>query len=433
MDFEKRRFYYNRCAADQPLEKEDDRNVDIDRLEGRVRGQIWVEVLASQVQLSDVPVCIMFTGLPGSGKSTELRRLKAMLSTPASGNYLTVLINAQETFDLGAPLDVPDLLATIVHETEKAVLIEENKNPEDALKDGYLSRLWSWLLRTDVEFNKAEYTIPSGPKLTAELKTRPLLRERLRQTIASRLSFFIEEIRRELRLLEQRAQNKGFTGIVVIVDSLEKLHGIAESFDSVLKSAVQIFGQGAPYLQLPVHTIYTVPPALMTRINQIKFMPVLKIRDPGSQTLDINGRKALRLLVQKRIPDADLQEILGPTLESRLNTIFELSGGYPREIVQILRSLIAIPSYPVSQADFDRILAELKASYRMIVPSSTFPWLAKVEKHHFLTIEDDDHRKAADEIISNNGVLYYWNGTPWWGLHPAVRSIPGVEEAIARL
>jgi hypothetical protein len=120
-------------------------------------------------------------------------------------------------------------------------------------------------------------------------------------------------------------------------------------------------------------------------------------------------------------------------LESRLNTIFELSGGYPREIVQILRSLIAIPSYPVSQADFDRILAELKASYRMIVPSSTFPWLAKVEKHHFLTIEDDDHRKAADEIISNNGVLYYWNGTPWWGLHPAVRSIPGVEEAIARL
>jgi hypothetical protein len=71
---------HNRLRFDEPLPPDDDRNLDIDRFGStRVRGGIWTERLARRVELSDVPVYLLFTGLHGSGKSTELLRLAERL------------------------------------------------------------------------------------------------------------------------------------------------------------------------------------------------------------------------------------------------------------------------------------------------------------------------------------------------------------------
>lgn len=434
MELEKRRRYYNACKVDEPLNPDDPRNVDIDQLEGMVRGDNWVDRLANNIILSSEPSFQLFSGLRGSGKSTELRRLRYRLNRSSVSPMLTVLINAEEVLDLSACLDHTELLASVVNGIEREVLTLEGKDPNQALQDGYLTRLWSWLTRTNVELGSGELSIPGGLDLLVELKTRPTLRQRLRQTVAQHLSTFLLQVRQEVRELEERAKRCGFTGIFVIVDSLEKLRGSGESFEDVLKSAEHVFSHGAPYLRLPVHTLYTVPPALYTRLrNEIVFMPVLKVRDAKTNAPDPVGMAALRRLVRHCIPDEDLQALLGPDCEGRLEEIFRLSGGYPRELVQLLRQLLSKSSFPVSEREFQMVLRELKTSYRMVTPASAFSWLAQVDQEHFLTIQDSAHTPIADAVLSNNGVLHYYNGEPWWGLHPAVRAIPGVEAAIEAL
>jgi len=70
--------------------------------------------------------------------------------------------------------------------------------------------------------------------------------------------------------------------------------------------------------------------------------------------------------------------------------------------------------------------------YRKLIPTSAFAWLAQVATEQYWTLETDEHRAIADQMLSNNAVLRYLNDRDWFDLHPAVREIPGVAEAIRR-
>jgi hypothetical protein len=79
--------------------------------------------------------------------------------------------------------------------------------------------------------------------------------------------------------------------------------------------------------------------------------------------------------------------------------------------------------------DLNRIFSEIRDAYRKIVPADAFEWLAQVAVTHYLMIQNDRHRQAADLMIQISAVLRYLNGGDWFDLHPAVHEIPGVEEA----
>jgi hypothetical protein len=432
MDFETRRKYYNRCRVFEALSPEDDRNLDIDSFgPDKVRGLNWVERLGNAIELSDQPVFLLFTGLPGSGKSTELKRLASRLAEKKRANLLVAVVDGDGSLDLTNPIDVPDVIAAILFAAEATVLRAEGRDPESAMDEGYFKRLWGWLTRTEVELTKAEYTIPSGPKLVAEMRSRPGLRNRVRATIASHLSSFLSEARKELELLEGRAQKCGFSGLVVIFDSLEKLRGTTQNWDDVLSSAEKIFGGGAPYLRLPVHVLYTIPTALINRrFEHVLFIPMIKLANRDGSAYQ-PGMKAARELVRRRVPDDVLAEVLGPEVESRVSELIRWSGGYPREIVRLLQSALAFEALPLSQQDFQRIFNELKDAYRKVVPADAFGWLARVATEQYFTVLDDKHRQIADQMLLNNAVLRYVNDSDWFDLHPAVAQIPGVMDARA--
>jgi hypothetical protein len=62
--------------------------------------------------------------LPGSGKSTELRRVLAKLGDPTGAALFPVLIDAERLIDLRAPLDLPELILAILVETERRIMID---------------------------------------------------------------------------------------------------------------------------------------------------------------------------------------------------------------------------------------------------------------------------------------------------------------------
>jgi hypothetical protein len=435
MDYARQRELYNRCKPDVPLPLNDSRYIDLDRLQ--VRGIDWVAKLARAIELSDSPTYQLFTGLRGSGKSTELLRLSQRLGEPGRGNFLSVVVSAEDTLDLTAPIDIPDVVLSIVAACERSLLEGEGKDPEEAMESGYFRRLWDWLTHVDATFTQAQFGIPKVASLTAELKSRPSLRERVRQTIGVHLNRFLKEVRDELAIMQSRARALGRAGIVVIVDALEKLRGTTANWDAVLASAERIFSDGAPHLRLPIHVVYTVPPALVSRrrFADVLFMPMIKLHQPpsaGGGRYQPGYDAAMELLLQ-RVPHKDLAEIFGDETEARLERLIEWSGGYPRELVRLLQEALTSDTLPLSASHFNRLLADVSAQYRKIIPADAFAWLARVAVDRYMTLDNEAQRQTADAMLSNNVILRYLNEDEWFDLHPAVRQIPGIAAEIERL
>ncbi len=433
MDFQQRRTYYNLCRPEEPLQPEDVRNVDFDALDAEIRGAGWAQSLKAQIELANEPECLLVAGLPGSGKSTELRRFARMLESDESAGLLSVFVDAEDLLDLNSTVDIPDIIAAILFEAEKKVLELEGQNPEGAMREGYLQRFWNWLTQTNVELGRGNLSIPGGASLSIELKTRPSLRQHVRTTVSSHLNQFLTTARQELRELDLRATARGYGGLLIIFDSLEKLRGTTSSWHDVLDSAEIFFRQSVPMLELPVHVVFTVPTALLTRIAGIELQPMLKLRARTGEAFE-PGIAAARELIAKRLPDSVLEEVLGPDYEQRCRNMILWTGGYPRQLVQVLQLAVrGATRGPLSQEAFERLFANLVETYRLLVPTSVIPWLATVSKGRFMTVDNDEHRLAADRMLQNNVILYYQNGAGWYDLHPAVYENPEVQQALAQL
>ena len=434
MDLALRRKLYNACRPLEVLSPGDPRYVAVDELGDpahRVRGEDWLITLASSFELSDEPVRMLFTGLPGSGKSTELRRLAKYLEDPRRANLLPVTITAEDVFELSNSIDVPDILFAILDGVERELLSREGKDPKQAMSEGVFRRIWSHLTRTDVELGKGELSVPELGKLVIEMKTRPTLRARVRNAVGNHLTRVLEETTDELNAMIGRAKQLGCAGIVVIFDSLERLRGVSSNWVEVLDSAERVFAGGAPYLKLPIHALYTVPTAMVSRrrFEQVRFMPMIKLRDREGREFQ-PGIDAAAQIVKHRVPEAALRELFGEQLDRRMHKLIEWSGGYPRELIRLVQSMIAIKDWPLSDSDFARILNEVGDQYRKLIPASAFAWLAQVATDRYFAVETDEHRSIADQMLLNNVVLRYLNDQDWFELHPAVREIPGIVEAI---
>ncbi|MFZ6182256.1 hypothetical protein [Nannocystis pusilla] len=431
--FKDRKHYYNRCQPDESLAPDDARNIDFDALPQEVRGASWAGALAAEIELSNTPVCLLVAGLPGSGKSTELRRLARRLASDESAGLLPIHLDAERLLDLTSRIDVADVVAAILHDAELAVLAAEGKDVAAMPADGYLQRFWRWLTTTDVELGKGNFTVAPGVSLAVELKTRPSLRQRVRSVVSNHLSQFLADARAELGRLDERAAAAGHGGLLVIFDSLEKLRGTTSAWYDVLDSAEIFFRTNVPNLELPVHVIFTVPTALLTRITRIRVLPMVKLhaRDGSPHS---PGIAAARELVTRRVPLEVLGEVLGPDAEARLRQMILWSGGYPRELVRLLQSAIRDASAgPLSDEQFQRLFSQLVSTFRVLVTRDVIPWLAQVAAQRFMTVENEQHRLDADRMLQNNAILYYANGEQWHDLHPAVYENPDVRAALAAL
>ena len=437
LDFATRKKYNRLFAPYESLEPDDPRNLDMDAIAasegGAVRGYQWVTRWAETIGMANAPVCKLFTSLPGSGKTTELKRLRAILSKPESYNLLPVYIDAFEYLDLTSPIDTTDLLTVVLHGVESTLLEAEGKNPEAAMQTGYLKRFLSWLQDTDLEMKKIP--IPSMGKLVLEMKDRPNLRRLVRESIADRFSEFHQQVCDALRQLQLRAQKLGKEGLIIIFDSLEKLEGLSTNWRDVLQSAERVFRRNKQFLSLPVHVLYTVPPAMATRFKdtELEFMPMIKVRDRTGKEHEA-GIAMARELVRRRIPDEGLNAILGEAdREARARRIITDSGGYPREILQVLQELLLAERFPVTESAFRRALARFADPYYNIIYTEDHDWLAGVAMTKKLNLANDEHIRIADRMLQEHAVLRYHNEQMWYDLHPAVARIAGVQDAIGRL
>jgi hypothetical protein len=432
MDDARRKVLYNACNPEKWLEPESDFNVDLDTYGpggSSVRGMNWVKTLTADIDLSEDPQRLFITGLSGSGKTTEFRRLERHLETRG---YLPVYINSDDLLDMSTPIELADILITIFFEVEQAVRALPGFSREDFTRSGLFEKFWEWLEITDIKFTQIELGAKGGKAVFA-LRDDPNLRGRIRKRMESQVTEFVRQCQVAIQRFDEWARAYGKKGIVVIYDSLEKLQGVVSTGTEVLDSAAAVFIQMRHHLELPAHVIYTVPPALLARTSMpVEFFPMIKVKDKDGGSSG-PGMGAARELVRRRAPDADLLEMFGPLCEKRTERVILSSGGFPRDIVRMLRQIIRQGEYPISDHEFQRVQNEAAERYQRLVTLDAYDWLARVHVEKKLVYDSEDQRKVAAHMLTNNVIMRYINDSEWYDLHPAVADITGVAKAARKI
>ncbi|MBU1667810.1 hypothetical protein KKC13_05275 [bacterium] len=434
MDLKTRKKYYNRCNPYTIPSWETTEIIDIDgyAIEGRkvkVRGKKWAEHIAKKIMMCESEEIIYFTGYPGSGKTTELQRVEQMLGDSEYANLLPVYINALEFLPIHASLDQIDILSTIVYNVIEKVSQYQGKEKVFG-KENYFERLWKWLTETEVTFKGGELG-DDHSKLVFEMKDNPSFRTKIKYLIQNDPSKFKQDIDRELyRLNElvktQKVDGKTKEGIVVIFDSLEHNRGIGAEAKTVADDIQRLFSD-RDNLAIPVHVIYTVPPYLhVGRVKDIEFLPVVRVikRDNG---VCQDGIEVMKSLVYKRIPKEDLKQILGDD-EKILEEIIQYSGGYPRDLLRLLREAILVDNYPLSRIDIDGIFQELENEYRDTIAVEDRERLTEIYHSKDINFSHFDHIDVAERLFSMHVVLRYRNGEQWFTLNPPSKRVLGITD-----
>lgn len=152
-------------------------------------------------------------------------------------------------------------------------------------------------------------------------------------------------------------------------------------------------------------------------------MPLIKIRERDTAHPFEPGVDALRQIVHKRIPSVALAEIFGPDHERRVTVLIERSGGYPRELVTLLREALE-DTFPLSDAAFRRLLANRADEYKRKIPSTeALELLRRISRDRGPLIGRDEHRDLMESLLTRSLVFVYQNDEEWADINPALASL----------
>jgi hypothetical protein len=137
-----------------PLEPTDPRYVRLYDLP-ELRDDDPVQLLRFAIDANAPPTAQLVSGFRGTGKSTELRRLRKELQ---DGGHVVLLCDIEDYLDTGQALDPVDFLYGFALAVSGAVV--ERFAVGDPLREGYVERARNFFSRTEVE----------APELNANLK-----------------------------------------------------------------------------------------------------------------------------------------------------------------------------------------------------------------------------------------------------------------------
>jgi hypothetical protein len=393
-------------------------------------GRSCIDVLQRLILLQD-ETCQLFTGFPGTGKTTELGRLRQRLEAARDLPTCCIYIDFEQWLDPYTPVSITDVLRVIAHVLDREATTAEGKDPDQ--ESGYVRRLWDLIAHTDVELQKIGFNA-YGASLMLELKNNPSFRERAEAALRVRFQQFASEAHTAMQQAILRLRQAPATQaqrIVVLADGLEKFTPIREEDRGVMEASVEgVFVQHSRWLHLPCHAVYTFPLWLRFRVAELgalydgtpAVLPMVKIADQDGTPYPVGVDKLVDL-VHRRV--RDLPRFFGDDLDLTLLPILQASGGYPRDLLRMVRQLLLdARSFPVQLADAQRVIDELLQQYAFVVRGTNLPLLKQIATSHTLPQDDAEQVAAFGRLLERWLVLAYRNGHEWYDLHPLVRRAP---------
>lgn len=380
----------------------------------------------------------LITGFPGTGKTTELRRLRQHLQDDRATPTEALLIDGEDYIDPYSPLEVADVLRVLAHTLDNKARDLEGKKPDDP--DSYWQR-FSTFLSTEVELKNLK--IADG---MLELRANPTFRKQVRDALKARFQVFVAQARSAIQEAVARICKKtGKTRVVVIFDSLEKIRALDTSEAGEVEASLErVFLQHADLLKVPnCHLIYTFPLALRYLVTGLGtrygsepvVVPMVSVSReyarPGEGFENEEGLGFLRRLVVRRL-DYKEEVIFGPEAGQAIRDLAAASGGYPRDLIRLVRNLVQQNrEFPVPQAAIDKVITALADEYAQVYRDTYAEVLKVIGTTHRLPQNDDDQTRLLARLIQNMLVLAYRNGREWYDIHPLLRRHPPLQRLLA--
>ncbi len=439
---------YNNCDPARPATDEQ----YIDFTEARGGGNFRGAIL-DQFGLASTPLCRLFTGHTGSGKSSELRRLADEMGKPNQGRdrkrLLPVIINADDYLDI-FDTDTTDLLLAItagLAETLRTTLSVELS--DDGIRrvlgdaSGFLGEL-----RPTGEVNLPWFTV-SLKRMRSEPTVRTKVRDALRPQatrLLDALRLVFEETRQKVRAHPVAVGTPRYDDFVILVDNLEKVRRIerrGEGTDSHRELFIERYYQ---LTSLGAHVLYTVPLSLVRRsggeLRQIYkapyVLPNVKLFERDGSTRYQPGWDCFQAMLQKRLEPAQLLDaISGDGLEFLL----KYSGGHTRSLMQFMQDAATYAQgvVPVPLTAAHAAVRQIVPVYSTSIPAGHWQKLVQLDRPDDHQIPPDDPDYA--EMLEALTVLEYVNGglmaepfgtsEPWYAVNPIVRELTQFKAAMA--
>lgn len=407
-----------------------------------IRGDLaCIERLRRTIVGSAEPTCQLFTGFPGTGKTTELNRLAGLFQeAQAPGAAHVLVVDFEQYVERYQPISVGDVLRTLAYCFAREADRVEGELKAELHGERYLRRFFKGVreaLPRSADLKGVEFEV-FGVKLMTELRRNPSIRRQIEDGIRLRFQHFIDECKDEIgealarigRVLAGRADR-----VVVLADGLEKLDALDERDRPAVEQAVEsLFVVHADLLRLPCHVVYTFPVWLRFRSAQLGAsysrepltLPMPKIRDPNGAPYEPGVAKMLDLLRVRLIrPDA----VFTGDPSAALRPIITNSGGFPRDMLRIVRGVLQdAERLPVGPDDVERAIEGLRRSYHDMVLGTHVEMLRSVAHTHAVPHQTEEQRRHFGELFTRFLILAYHNGAEWFDVHPLARDAPALRE-----
>jgi hypothetical protein len=411
------------------LEPSDERYVPLECYPEAV-GPDVVKYLTRSITRTARGSVFFLSGLRGSGKTTQLRRLRQDLILR---NFAAVRIDAEQYLNLRQPVDIVEFLFFLVGAINDAVEYERWLPDKGAASRGW-DRLRQWLggipHRVDVTPSIEAGTgldIPNlaraNVNLKAEIQRDESFVAGLRRFLDGRLSeltseanIIIEDLVNDLRASWKNEGRGEWQGLVVLVDSLDHVRGA--DFLAIRQALVDLFDKQAGAITLDAcRTVFIVPPYLHPGYGTMRKITNIKVIDRQRNPFDV-GLQALREVVIRRVPNQDLARIF-PDDES-LRRLISMSGGNLRDLMRLVTEVVTqAETLPV---DAETINSSIQQIRNILLPLSDdeLEALARVSREHRAPLYSQDRWSELSSLFDRHLVLGYSNGEHWYDVHPLI-------------
>jgi hypothetical protein len=426
-----RDFY--RSLADRPLEPDEVWYIDL----YPDSANDPVEQLATCIEWSVLESTQLFSGFRGSGKSTELRRLRSRLKR--SGRHLVVLCDMVDYVNVSSTIDISDFLISVAGAFGDALRDDPDLLGDDPGWESYWTRAAHFLRETRVDLagldaNASTSVVAAG--IRANLRQDLTFRQRLREAMRGRLGALVEDVRGFfkdcVRLLREKHGED--VQVVLLLDSIEQIRGTSlSSAEDVYASVEALFATHADSLHFEeLHVVYTVPPWLKIRSAGIggeysgsQMLPCVTVCDSEGKPVE-QGLLALERVVSRR---GDWERLLGS--RANLRRVLLASGGYLRDLFRLLQSVLRSGrngDLPVDEHTLDLAMHEVRNGYLPIARADAI-WLARVGHSHtpelaVLQVQQDEAANLYNlsRFFDTHMVLCYRDGAEWYDIHPLIQA-----------
>lgn len=405
-------------------------------------GRGAVDQIQAMIDLRLDTTTQLLSGPNGSGKTTELLRLKGTLE---GLGFTVAIVDILQFVNRSAPIDVTDCLIAVA-------LGAGEQLPQPAGRSGGFGRRFlDFLGRLQINFDAAGVaaslsTEKVGVKaagvgvevaLKRELKSSESFVRELRNKLAFHVGSLYDEVADYFQQLAaaSRAANPDTRGLVIIVDSLEKLRGTQENDERVQASVEGLFVHHADKLRFKSHhMVYTVPtyllftaPGALPYDGRVRPVPIPHVRNRNGE-VDEDAKRSVDELIEvvtKRIP---WERLLGD--RENLDRVIAASGGHLRDLFLILHEVITQVygrrlDLPVSTRHVEEALDSMAHSFSSVT-SEQANFLRRVDDARGVIEPSENEVHLMARLMDTHMLLAHLNGQDWYEIHPLARRSLGL-------